>query len=295
MRRSCVAVVMLLISSPAVHADAFDNYTNPLLLKCCEANGVKEVTKLTAEQLVDAAGVVPNQQAALVVVKTNDGRMSKMLVQAARKRLNDEARTLVPILLIDRFATYRPGTERAVEAQGQNVILFDSFQFSLDIGQVVPEKLGGDLRFVVKEADDKTEVYVEALGKAKLYLMTKALPEATPKKGTKFVMGDKFDPKYFAGKFKVHDDGRRSGILTLKVDDDGEISGGFVSDKDGQEYDVVGKIATPKHSIAFTVKWPRAEQTFRGWLFTGDGLAIAGTSKLQDREGGFYATRIEEE
>jgi hypothetical protein len=174
-------------------------------------------------------------------------------------------------------------------------MLFDGFHFSLDMGQVVPAKIGGDLRFTVKEKDDKSDVALEALGKARLFLLTKPLPEATPKKSGKFVMGEAFDPKYFNGKFKIYDDGRRSGTLELKVDEEGGITGTYFSDKDGQQYDVLGKIAVPKHAIEFTVRLPRTEQKFKGWLFTGNGLAISGFSKLQDREAGFYATRIEEE
>jgi len=71
---------------------------------------------------------------------------------------------------------------------------------------VVPEKLGGDLRFV----NDGGKAYLEPLGKAKLYLLTKPLPEATPKKTAKLVVGETFEPRYFNGSFKLHDDGRRS-------------------------------------------------------------------------------------
>ena len=35
------------------------------------------------------------------------------------------------------------------------------------------------------------------------------------------------------------------------------------------------------------------EQVFKGMLFTGTGKAIAGTSRMVDREAGFYATREE--
>jgi len=296
MRRFCVAIITLLalVAAPSVRADGFDHYTNPILSKAHEAQGAKELTKVTAEQIVESGGVIPNNTGTLLVVRTNDGRLSKLLVQSARKKLNDEAGTLVPIILVERYATYRPGTERAVEASGQNVILFDGFRLSLDMGQVVPDKLSADLRFVFKEGD-KPEAYLEAMGKAKIYLMTKAMPEATPKKGKKFVMGEKFDIKYFAGKFKLYDDGRRSGVLNLKVSDDGEVTGTYTSDKDGQQYEVKGKVTTPKHAIEFVIQLPRVDQSFKGMLFTGDGLAIAGTSKMQDREAGFYATRVEEE
>jgi hypothetical protein len=294
-RRAWLAVACLAVLAAAVQGDAFDNYTNPVLAKVPDAKGVKELKKLTAEQILDAGGVVPGTQAALLMVQTNDGCFSKLLVQSARKRLNDENKTLVPVVLIERFVAYRAGSERTVTASGQNVILFDGFRFSVDMGQVVPEKVGGDLRLVVQEKDGKEEVFLEALGKAKLYLLTQAMPEAAPKKGAKFVMGDTFETKYFNGKFKLYDDGRRSGTLELKVKEDNEVTGAFYSDKDGQKYDVVGKIGPAKHAIQFVVKLPRTDQTFQGWLFTGNGLALSGYSKLQDREAGFYATRIEEE
>jgi hypothetical protein len=120
----------------------------------------------------------------------------------------------VPILLVDRFVTYKEGTDEAVLASGRNLYLFAAFRLNLDVGQVVPEEAGGDLRLVV----DGNKFHVEALGKAKLYLLTKPLPEAQPKKTGKFVVGEKFLPEYFNGTYRLHDDGRRSGRLTLKVE-----------------------------------------------------------------------------
>jgi hypothetical protein len=80
----------------------------------------------------------------------------------------------------------------------------------------------------------------------------------------------------------------------LKVDESGDVAGSFYSDKDGAKYEVRGRIGTPAHSIQFTVKLPRTEQAFTGWLFTGDGKAITGSSRMVEREAGFYAVRIEE-
>jgi hypothetical protein len=42
------------------------------------------------------------------------------------------------------------------------------------------------------------------------------------------------------------------------------------------------------------IKFPKTEQVFRGWMFTGTGAAITGWSKLQDREAGFQAVRLDE-
>ena len=67
-----------------------------------------------------------------------------------------------------------------------------------------------------------------------------------------------------------------------------------VADSDGQKYEVTGKIGKPNHSIQFKITFPRTVQIFEGFLFTGDGKAITGSSKLQERETGFYALRVEE-
>src|SRR5262249_42284365 len=102
-------------------------------------------------------------------------------------------------------------------------------------------------------------------------------------------------PRYFNGTYQLYDDGRRSGKLTLKVTESGEVTGAYYSDKDGRKYEVKGKVGSPAHSVQFTVKFPQTEQAFHGWLFTGNGKAMAGTSRLQEWEAGFYALRAEEE
>jgi hypothetical protein len=171
------------------------------------------------------------------------------------------------------------------------VRLFAGFRFSLDIVQVVPASLGGDLRFVA----EGNKVYAEPLGKARLYLVTQPLPEVAPRKAARLVVGERFEPRFFDGTYRLHDDGRRSGTLALHVAEDGEVTGSYYSDKDGRKYEVAGKIGTPNNSIQFRIKLPRSVEVFHGWLFTGNANALTGFSRLQDREAGFYALRIEEE
>jgi hypothetical protein len=281
------ALALLVIVLP-LRADAFDRYINPVLANAPGTKGVEELKQLTPGLIADNDRLFPDAPGALIVVKTNGGRYSKLLVQAARQKVGERQ---FPILLIERFVTYREGEERTIQASGHGVHLFAAFHFDLDVGQVVPPDLGGDLRLVV----DKGKVHVEPLGKAHLYLVTKPLAGTEPKKTAKLVVGDTFEPRYFNGNYKLYDDGRRSGLLTLKIDDDGEVSGSYYSDKDGQKYDVTGKVGSPKHSIQFTIKFPRTEQVFQGWLFTGDAKALTGSSRLQDRETGFYALRDERE
>jgi hypothetical protein len=283
-----VAVVLLALPRPA-RADAFDRYLNPILGKVPTAEGVQEVKQLTPALLADHEGVLGDTAGVFLVVTTNEGRRSKLLVQPARQKLDAEHR--VPILLIDRFVTYKEGTEQTVLASGQNVSLFPGFRFSLDLGQVVPEALGGDLRFIA----DGDKVHTEPVGKAKMYLLTKPLPEAAPKKAPKLVVGETFEPRYYNGTYRLYDDGRRSGKLVLKVENGGEISGSFYSDKDGEKYEVNGKVGMPINTVQFTIKFPRVEETFQGWMFTGDARALTGYSRLVDHEQGFYAVRLEEE
>jgi hypothetical protein len=288
MIRFLALAAILLYFAAQARADAFDNYTNAVLKKVADADGVKEIKQLTPVLMSENENVLPKTDAALIVVYTNEARYSKLLVRSGFRKIDAERK--LPMLLIERFVTYKEGEERQVLAEGKNINLFPGFRFNLDIGQVVPDELGGDLRLVV--ADGKT--YVEPIGKAKLYLLTKPMKEATPKMEPKLVIGETFEPRYFNGTYKLYDDGRRSGTLKLKVADDGEVTGDYYTDKDGKQYDVKGKIGVPAHSIQFTIKLPRAEQSFQGWLFTGDGKAMTGSSKLLEHEQGFYAIRVED-
>src|SRR5262249_19330634 len=194
---------------------------------------------------VEYDGVMKGLPSAFRVVRTNGIRYAKLLVQAGRQKV--DAERSIPVLLVNRFVTYKEGEECAVLADGKGVSLYKGFRLSLDLGQVVPEEVGGDLRFVV----DGEKIFTQPVGKARLYLVTKALPEAAPKKGAKFVLGEKFEARYFNGTLKLYDDGRRSGTLTLKVDKDGGVTGSYYSDKDGSKYEVKGKVGTPIHAIEF--------------------------------------------
>ena len=287
MRRLAMFVVLVL--SAGARAEQFDHYTYPVLAKAIAGGTLKEVKQMTGDEVGDATSALPDTSSAFLVVVTNDKRIAKLLVQPARQRLGPDRQA--PLLLVDKFTTFKGTTERAIQATGQVLHLYPTLRLSLDIGQVVPESIGGDLMVI---AADKGGFIVKPVKDAKLYVVTKPIPGVVPKKAPKFVPGETFATRFFAGRYKLHDDGRRSGILKIEVNDAGEISGTFTSDKDGKEYDVQGKTGSPKHAIAFSIKFPATTQTFTGHIFTGDGKAIAGTSKMLDREAAFYAVRIED-
>jgi hypothetical protein len=288
---SLLALVVTVRSAPvpAARSDAFDWYVNPVLARAITAEGVVEKARLSPDEIGDHDRVLPALPYAFLIVKTNQGRNAKLLVQAGRQKI--EGDRFLPILMVERYATYKEGEEETILTRGQNLSLYPAFRLSLDLGQVVPEELGGDLRFVV----DGDKVNLEPVGKARLYLVTKALPDAEPKKGPKVVVKEPFEPRFFNGTYRLYDDGRRSGRLVLKVDEENIVTGAYYSDKDGQKYELRGRVGNPAHSIQFTVVLPRTEQIFQGWLFTADGKVLTGSSRMLNREAGFYAVRVEDE
>src|SRR5262249_9180303 len=121
---------------PAIgRADLFDNYTNAVLAKVPEADGVKELPELSSEQILESEEAIPNMKGALLVVYTNDARWSKLLVSAAAQKFPPAAAgaepEVVPMLRIDRFVIFRESSERAIKASGQNLSLFPGFHLHL--------------------------------------------------------------------------------------------------------------------------------------------------------------------
>jgi hypothetical protein len=262
-----------------------------LLEKVPGIKSAEKVVKLTAPAMVKHSRVLPGIGETFLVVKTNEKRWAKLLVRPAGHKVSDDE--IKPIVVVERYVTFREGEERTVQASGKNLRLFEDFRFSVDIGQVVPKDVAADLRVGV----DKGTVYLEPIDKAEIFVITKHLSEAEPPKTGKLVVNpEKFEMRYFNGAYKLYDDGRRTGTLHIKVADNGIVSGHYFSDKDGAKYEIDGKVsANPKNMVEFLISFPRVSQTFTGFLFTGDGQAITGFSRLEGRETGFYAIRIEGE
>lgn len=281
-----LAFFLVLTLCGAARADAFDDYTNIHLQKLLASKNVEKAQQLPLDELVTNSDVLPGLRSAFLVVRTNEGRLAKLLVQRAQQKVGGDM--FFPIVLVERFLTFREGEDRTVWTQSKNLRLFHDFRLSLDIGQIVPPALPADLRLHAEGG----KAYLEAIGKAELYLVTKHLAEAAPPKGGKVAVGDKFEPRFFEGVYKLHDDGRRAGELHLKVDKKGNLSGHFFSDKDGAKYDVEGQVSPQAaNNVQFRITYPRTTQFFTGWMFTGDAQVITGFSRIEEREAGFYADR----
>src|SRR5262245_26754770 len=258
----CIAVVALFLLAAATRAEQFDYYTNPVLSKAVADGAVKEVKELTSDQVGEFGSALPDSPSAFLLVVTNDKRFAKLLVQPARQKVGDKQHAL---LLVDKYVTFKGTSDRAMQVSGQRLHLYPGLRLSLELGQVVPEAVGGDLTVVAAEKDPGAFV-VRPVKDAKLYVLTKPIAGAVPKKAPKLVVGEAFETRFLAGRYKLHDDGRRSGVLKLDVNESGDITGTFTSDKDGREYEVQGKAGTPKHAVTFAIQFPATTQSFTGYM-----------------------------
>lgn len=283
-----LSLMVVVVAALPARADLFDDMTNADIQKIIMTDAAQPLLAVSANQLSMAAGLVPQSQAAILILRTKEGRLAKLQVQTG---LQSVGGIKYPVLFIEKYATFKEGDERTTVAKGSAIQLYAGLQFNADLGQVSTPAIGGDLEMAPAEVVSK--MTVKPVGNAKLYLLKKQPITATTKAG-KAEFGEPFEPRYFAGTYKLFDDGRRSGNLTLQVDEPtGAVTGSFYSDKDGQKYDVIGKIGAARHQINFTIKYPQSAGEYSGFMFTGDGKAIAGMSKLRDRDTGFYAQRTE--
>lgn len=282
--RCLLASALVIFTFLTLRADTYDRYTETVLAKVAESPSATEVKKLTAAEVQKHGNVIANSSGVLLVVKTNSGQWAKLIVQFARQKAADGS---LPIVLIERGITYKAGGDRIVAATFPVLRLYDGFLLNLDLGQVVPEKIGADLRYWA----DASDGVLEPVGNAKLYIVTKHPPEVEAKKSDKPTVGDIFEQEVVAGTYKLYDDGRRVATLTLKVDQEGNLTGDYLSEQSGRRYEVTGKVQPNKHHIIFSVKFPQSTQQFTGWVFTKDASAICGFTNTQGRDFGFYAVR----
>jgi len=275
-------LTLVLCAPPA----PFDRLQRLELAGLVQTPSFKAVDKVSELDLAENDRQLAPGGAAFVVARTRGGRYAK--IRLIPGRLKSASGNLEPMILVEQFVTFKDGDQKAFVASGENRAIFPGTEFDLDLGQVVPERIGGDIRCASKEGN----LALEVCPGAKLWLAIGNVPlPPNPDPGVRNG-NDKFQASWFRGTYRLHDDGRRSGELSLLVMDDGEIKGKYFSDKDGASYEVQGRVGPQLHQIQFGIRFPRTEQIYQGFLFTGDGDAIAGTSKVGDRETGFYAKRV---
>ncbi len=281
MRGLLVILTLLSFVSAADAADVFERHRSEALRKVVET--APELDSLSLEQAIMLKSLSPTITSPCVVVRTNDGNLAKaQLAWGFRKGPGGEA---IPVLLIERYVTYRSDREDVAAAAGQDIMLFAGFALNLDIGQIVPEGQGGDITLTPKSI-------LKPLDSARLYgLDGSQLAEEVDDPA-----GDPRDhegvlPRDFAGKWTVSVDGRWRGEWDLKVVDRGRIQGKYVSEDSRSSYDLTGRIAALPHNLKLDLHLDNATQSFDAFLWTKDKSTMAGTTILSGRKFGFHAVR----
>lgn len=282
--RAVLTVVLAFSAVPSqIFADAFEDHT-AFWLRRGIADG-KPVESLAMRQGLSLDRIGRGIDAPCIVIKTDEDNLAKALVAWGFRKTSDGAR--IPVVLIERFVTYRGDRQNLTASSGKDVMLFPGFGFNFDIGQVVPAGQGEDI-----VCGDAAEL--KPSKKAELFgLDGSATPDPDP--------GSRPDPKShpgvlptdFAGSWHVRIDGRWEGRWEIDVDGR-QIFGRFISDETKSVYEISGRIAARPHNAKLEIALVNAEQTVDAWLWTKDKSAIAGTVTMAERKLGFYATRIEE-
>jgi hypothetical protein len=287
---ACLGMWILLGTIELSRADEFGRLEGAPLFDIPTSAGIRTPAALSYRDLEALPGVLAGERAAFVIVKSDLGNLSKILVSGGFKKLTpaDEGAASVPILILERFETIKASDRRSFSARGRGVTLFDGFQFDLDTGQVVPDGAGGDIRFT---ASGPSEPRLTTVGASRFYVLEKplvlpAVGGGKPSSGRAVLPGD------FRGRFDLVADGQWSGRLDLAVDAQGAVTGFFRSEKNGSTYPVSGKAGDGgPQRIRFEVRFPRANQSYDGLIWSEGKNVIAGTVTMLDHPYSFVAIR----
>ena len=264
-------------------ADVFERHGAQLIKKIAEQG---EATKsLTMTEAAKLKPLSPTIGSTCLVVRTDDGGFSKLLVSWGLKKGKRADGKIVPVLLIERFVTYRGDRLDLTSATGKDVMLFPGTGFDLDIGQVVPEGHGADLLF-------NEEKELQSADAAKMIAISGSqLPPA--ENSTRRDPNDHEGvlAEDFSGSWKLNADGRWLGELQLKVTDGGKATGTFISDESKNSYDVTGQVGGTPHNLKLEVFLANTQLSVDGYLWTKDKSQMAGTVTMTGRKFGFVATR----
>jgi hypothetical protein len=288
--RIAAALAFLISLTALARGDDFGRLDGAAFFELPRRADARSHTSISIRDLEGLPTVLQGERAALLVARTDEGNLAKMLVSSGLRKLrpSEKDSALVPVLLLERYETIDAGDRRSFKARGKDVMLFDGFQFDLDAGQVVPAGSGGDIEFSSRAPDGPRLL---AVGQNRLYTLEKPVQPPSPAPGRPS-SGRVVQPADFGGRYQLLANGRWSGTLELAIDAQGAVSGRFRSDSNGSVYPVTGKVAQDiPQKIGFSIQYPRARQTYEGLLWTEGKNAIAGTLSMLDHPYSFVAIR----
>lgn len=276
-----LAWLLSFAAGSAIAADVFDRHTQTELRKA-----VDQLPPSEAMTLADVARIKPlspTLSSPGVVVKTNDGNYAKALVGWGLRKGGEKP---TPVVVLERFVTYRIDRPDLTTAAGKDVMLFPGFGFNFDIGQVVPVDQGADVEFTAEGA-------LKPVGDAVLVpLISSQLAPADPTAKHDPSAHEGVVPRDFAGTWKVDADGRWKGEWELTVDEVDRVSGTFISDELQNRYEMLGQLGPSPHQLKLTITLANTQMQVDAYMWTKDKSTMAGTINLIGRKFGFVAYRV---
>jgi len=269
-------------------AGEIDRLDGPALARLAAGEGADRRAYLSVRELDALPPALGDTPAALLVVRTGEGNLARLLATRALRKPAGGDGPPAPVLVLERLDAFEPGRAGARRAAVAGLVLFDGFRVDLDAGLVVPPGQGGDLEF--RAGGDAAGGVLSPTDGATLWVPSR--PVARPAAAPGPSAGKAVLPGDFAGRWRLDADGRFAGALELEVGDDRQARGRFRSEPGGATYQVTGEVAAdPPHRLAFRIQFPRAVQEYDAYLATGGKNALAGTFTMLDRTYGFSARR----
>jgi hypothetical protein len=302
-------LLLAFVAASSANADHFDDHILSSLQSIATRGDGKPTSSFTLTELAGLPKVVQGSpQSVLLVVKTDEGNWSKLLVRSGGVKRKGSPQPK-PFLHVERLVTFSADARRGIMADKKDVFLFPGFALDLDLGQVVSKGDGDDLSFdslagADKSAAPKGEMMepgstrlgpLQGTAKpsagATLFIPRTPLVAPAKSSGRTKATGTVSAADY-PGKYKLDVDGRFTGVLELK-NDGGKLSGGFTSEQSGAVFQVTGSVGTPAQQMTLSIAFPRTDLKLDGRLFTRGRSKIAGLATMEENVFGFVAERID--
>ena len=264
--------------TPAWALDSFERLTPALLTQSIA--GKDPVSKVDQRGASKWKNIGKDVESPCIVVRTAEGQMAKVLLSWGFRKTEDKP---MPVVLLERFVTFGKEQKGASVAHGENVMLFPGFQFDLDIGQVVPEGLGGDL-----EVSPKGDL--QKIGPTEIFGLDGGGETEEEKPGERPATGP-VAVEDFGGIWEVDGDGRWKGKWELVVRDDGSITGEFHSAETKSSYAITGRQGGVPHEVKLEIQFNATVQLAEVYLWTKDKSKLAGTFTMEGRKFGLSGVR----
>ena len=263
----------------ATAADVFDRHTHSVLKAAVKSQSPR--MSLGLDEAVRLKTLGSSISSPCIMLQTNDGNLAVALVAWGFRRGADGP---IPVVLIERYVTWRSDRPEATAAAGRDVMLFAGFSFNFDIGQIVPDGQGGDLTLSEKAT-------LEPLDRAKLFALDGSVAPEPDEADSTPDDHEGVLPTDYAGTWNVNIDGRWRGEWELKLRGNGRVEGTYLSEETRSRYPLSGRIGQLPNRLRLAIELTNSAQQVDALIWTTDKSTMAGSVTIAGRRFGFCAIR----